>query len=125
LSSAKATSTSPLIITLTNPDTGQVSVTLNVPTITNLVSNPNPPVHSSATQQWIVTGTGFESGATVSIKEGGTALTVSGTPTITSTQITFVAAPTSASGSNQTFVVTVTNLDGSTVTSSNFTLKPS
>jgi trimeric autotransporter adhesin len=99
------------VITLTNPDGGSVSFTLVVPNITSFT--PNPPTHSTATT-WTVNGTGFESGATITIKENGTSLTVSNTTFVNSTKYTFKATTTSSSGSTLSFVVTLTNPDGST-----------
>lgn len=98
------------VITLTNPDGGSVNVTLIVPNITSFT--PNPPVHSTATT-WTVNGSGFESGATVTITENGTNLPVSNTTFVNSTKITFKATTTASSGSFLNFVVTVKNPDNS------------
>jgi hypothetical protein len=98
------------VITLTNPDGGSDTVTLIVPNVTSFT--PSPPVHSTLTT-WTVNGSGFESGATITITENGTNLPVSSTTFVNSTKYTFKATTTSSSGSFLNFVVTVRNPDGS------------
>jgi hypothetical protein len=97
------------VITLTNPDGQSDTVTLIVPNITSFT--PNPPVHSTATT-WTINGAGFESGATVTITENGSNLTVSNTTFVNSTKITFKATTTSTT-STVNFVLTVKNPDNS------------
>ena len=114
LNNFTASATGTDTITVTNPDGGAASIGLTVdaaPTITNIT--PATVKHSTATT-YTLTGTGFVSGATITITEGGTSMTsISATTWISSTSLTFsakaLATPTSG---NTTVVVTLTNPDG-------------
>ncbi|MBV9872429.1 MAG: prepilin-type N-terminal cleavage/methylation domain-containing protein [Frankiaceae bacterium] len=123
LNGLTSTGTSPVTVTLKNLDGSQASLVINVPSITGLTGTPNPPVHSSSSQSWTVTGANFQSGATVVIKENTVALPVSNVVFVNSGKITFTATPQSNTG-NRNFVVTVTNPapDNSVATSSTFTI---
>jgi prepilin-type N-terminal cleavage/methylation domain-containing protein len=101
--------------TLTNPDGGTTTYSIGVaPTVTTLTASPSIK-HSTATT-WTVTGTGFVTTGTttITLKEGATTLTVSSVAVASTTSITFKAT-TTASTTSQSFVLTVTNPDGSTV----------
>jgi hypothetical protein len=120
LTNFKATSAGADVLTVTNPDGGSATFSLTAdaaPTITTFT--PTAETHNTTTA-WTVTGTGFVSGATVTITENGTALTGYSLTSLTATQIKFnaktLAAPTSG---KVTIAITVTNPDGGTVTSSN------
>lgn len=106
------------IITLYNADGGTDAWTYTVnaaPTITNLT--PASVVHNRSTN-WVLTGTGFQTGATVSVTYNGSARTVSNV-SISASQINFTFTTTNSPSSGSTTVnVTVTNPDGGTVTRS-------
>jgi hypothetical protein len=114
LNNFTATATGTDTITVTNPDGGTASIGLTVdaaPTVTAIT--PATVKHNTATT-YTLTGTGFVSGATITITEGGTSMTsISATTVTSSTSLTFsakaLATPTSGS---TTVVVTVTNPDG-------------
>ncbi|HEX3824343.1 MAG TPA: prepilin-type N-terminal cleavage/methylation domain-containing protein [Mycobacteriales bacterium] len=99
-------------ITLTNPsDGGTVSFTLNViPVISNLAGT----LTHSSSSSFTITGSGFVTAGTttVTLTENGTTLTTSSVTVGSTTSITFKATPSSTRGS-RSFVVKVTNPDGS------------
>jgi prepilin-type N-terminal cleavage/methylation domain-containing protein len=114
LNNFSATSVGTDTITVTNPDGGSASIGLTVdaaPTITAVT--PATVKHNTVTT-YTLTGTGFVTGATVTITEGGTSMTsISATTVSSSTSLSFSAKAraTPTSGST-TVVITVTNPDG-------------
>jgi VCBS repeat-containing protein len=120
LTNFKATSTGTDTITVHNPDGGAASINVTVdaaPTITSFT--PTAIVHNTTTA-WTVNGTGFQTGATITITENGTALTGFSLTSLSATQIKFNAKTlTTPTSGKVTIAITVTNPDGGTVTSSN------
>ncbi|MBV9292204.1 MAG: prepilin-type N-terminal cleavage/methylation domain-containing protein [Frankiales bacterium] len=109
-------------LTVYNTDGGTDTYVLTVnpaPTMTGL--SPNS-VSKSSTVTWTLTGTGFQSGATVSATYKGSARVLSNI-TINASTITFKFTTTNNTGPI-TVAVTVTNPDGGTV-SGNFTVTAS
>jgi prepilin-type N-terminal cleavage/methylation domain-containing protein len=109
------------VLTVQNPDGGTATITVTVdaaPTITSFT--PVAIVHNTTTG-WTVNGTGFVAGATVTITEQGATMTGITVPVLTgSTKITFNAKTANAPNSGKvTIVITVTNPDGGTVSSTN------
>lgn len=99
-------------ITVVNPDGGSVTFVIVVPAVTSF--SPTSIKHSTA-YTWTVNGSGFESGATISFKEGSSTLSVSSTTFVDSTTMTFRATASSTTRAS-TFSITVTNPDGSIAT---------
>jgi prepilin-type N-terminal cleavage/methylation domain-containing protein len=109
------------VLTVHNPDGGTATITVTVdaaPTITSFT--PVAIVHNTTTG-WTVNGTGFAAGATVTITEQGVTMTGITVPVLTgSTKITFNAKTANSPNSGKvTIVITVTNPDGGTVSSTN------
>jgi prepilin-type N-terminal cleavage/methylation domain-containing protein len=114
--SINATSTGTDTVTLTNPtDGGSTTFTLTVsPTITNLAAT-GTLTHSQNPTNWTITGTGFVTTGTttVTLKENGTTIAPTTVVVASATSITFKGTPLATKGS-ESFVVTVTNPDGTT-----------
>ncbi len=114
LNNFTATATGTDTINVTNPDGGTASIGLTVdaaPTITAVT--PATVKHNTA-KTYTLTGTGFVTGATITITENGTSMTgISATTVLSSTSLTFSAtARATPTSGNATVVITVTNPDG-------------
>jgi hypothetical protein len=106
---------------LTNPDGGTVTITVTVPVITGLT--PVAVAHGTS-YTWVVTGSGFESGAGITLTESATAITTGAVTWVNAGKMTFTGTTTASITSSQVFLVTLTNPDGSSTTFSQ-TMSPS
>jgi len=99
---------------VTNPDGGTASLGLTVDAAPTITANSATSIVHNTVKTFTLTGTGFVSGATVTITENGTTMTsISATTWISSTSVSFTAKPNASPTSGSvTVVVTLTNPDG-------------
>jgi hypothetical protein len=107
ISTTTTTSTPP---TTTVSTTTVATTTVAPPPIINTIFPPASGSRDPTTINMTITGSDFQTGANVSFSPGG--ITVVGTPTVTSTQITLVIRVDALVPSPTSFDVTVTNPDG-------------
>ena len=114
LNNFSATATGTDTINVTNPDGGTASLGLTVDAAPTITANSATSIVHNTVKTFTLTGTGFVSGATVTITENGTTMTsISATTWISSTSVSFTAKPNASPTSGSvTVVVTLTNPDG-------------